>query len=124
MIILSSKPSFNLNNEELATIKVSLELFVANDIEEIAPDVKLTQNELAISTINKISNNEVNFNAENLRIMAVALMFFQFVIEDTSSSSIDINLDKDTDKYLRIISTVLKKIEKTLNHFGHSLYSV
>ncbi|CAK7002804.1 hypothetical protein [Tissierella sp.] len=121
---MSSKPSFNLNNEELATIKVSLELFVANDIEEIAPDVKLTQNELAISTINKISNNEVNFNAENLRIMAVALMFFQFVIEDTSSSSIDINLDKDTDKYLRIISTVLKKIEKTLNHFGHSLYSV
>lgn len=117
---MSNKPSFELNNEEIATIKLSLELFIANSIEGVTPERKFTQNALAVSTGLKLSNKETDFNSEDLRIMAVALNFFQIFINDTPSASID----KDSGKYLRIISNVLDMIEKNLNYMGHSLYSL
>lgn len=122
MILLTSQVGFSLSGEEIAFLISALNLFISNDIEEMSFEIKQSQNALANITGKKLSNHETQFNLEDLKIMAVALFYFQDIIEETGLTSIEFATDKDTEKYLSIISDLLDKIEILLNANGHSLY--
>jgi hypothetical protein len=123
---ISDNSNVLVSNEDCVVLRMSLELFISNDIEGITKEKKAENNALALSVIKKLDEKSTLFNAEDMRIMFVSLSYFRMIIAETTDS-IDPDPDADSDaillkndssKYLLNIDNQLNKLRKQFTEGG------
>lgn len=115
-------PDFTFSSADREVLITALNLFISNEIEGVSKEKKEENNSLALSVGKRIQNRETRFNAEDMRIMIVALSYFRIVITETSDKagddSEDVSFRKDSDKFLAIIDRIMDVLKGCLKRGG------
>lgn len=109
----------SLSYDDIVVLKMALELFISDEIEGVSKSKKKENNSIARSVIKKLDKKHNDFNAEDLRVMTAALMYFQTVITDALLlGDADEDLINDSEKYLSISEDLLNFFENSLRSAG------
>lgn len=104
---------------DLIVLDAALNLFVSNDIEGVSKSKKKKDNAIACSVKRKLDNREVDFNAEDIRVMSASLLYFQIVISKASNfPDQDADFIKQSEKYLNTINELSDFFEYCLESAG------
>jgi len=111
--------SISLSYDDILVLKMSLELFISDDIEGISKAKKKENNSIARSVIKKLDKKTKNFNAEDIRVITAALTYYQIVATNIICSGCDnTDLINQSEKYLSTSQDLLKFFEASLHSAG------